>query len=133
VIFKLLRAELSLNAKALLESAMKAPTIIDDKRISIIPLYGVDSDEVDDVKKLLRINEYEMMLSAKRPYYTLMETDRGDVSTNGTWVRFAGGSSIVELALQELTNGKVSPDDEMIFSQILKLLPPQYNLIVRSV
>ncbi|AJY53259.1 hypothetical protein [Halomonas sp. KO116] len=126
-------SRIQVNAKALLDSAMKSPTIIEDKRISIIPLYGVDSNEIAYVKNLIRINELEKMLSAKRPYYTLMEADSRDVSTNGTWVRFSGGSNIVELALQELTNGKVTPEDETIFSQILNLLPPQYNLIVRSV
>lgn len=132
MIFKKLCELLTPCAYSLLRDALLRPSILQSKRISLIPLYGVTKFEIDEVETLLEINNFESQLSSSCPYCTIMSNVDSVATLSRNWLSFPGGVDINELSIQELSAGRITPGDEFLLIQIILKLPVNQRLLIRN-
>ncbi len=133
MIFQKLCELLTPSAYALIRDALLRPSILQSKRISLIPLYGVTKLEIQEVERLLEIYKLEIQLSSSCPYCTIM-TNVDAVATLGfNWLSFPGGVEVTELSIQELSAGRITACDEFLLIQILLKLPVNQRLLIRNI
>lgn len=132
MIYQTLSEQLTESATELLQEALLHPSVLDTKRLSLVPLYGVTPQEICDIRVLLDIKALEFQLSPQCPFYTIMPADQFYSSLNSHWIAVRGGSRVLALAMQELSAGRIKQNDETLLIQIIEKLPSEFLLIIRN-
>lgn len=132
MIYQTLSEQLSESASELLHEALLRPSVLDTKRLSLVPLYGVTPREICDIRVLLDIKSLEDQLSPQCPFYTIMPADQSYSLLNSHWIAVRGGSCVLALAMQELSAGCIKQNDKTLLVQIIEKLPPEFQLIIRN-
>lgn len=97
-----------------------------------MPLYGVTPQDIISVSQLRDIKFLEEQLSPRFPYYTIMPITEANTALSQSWIAISGGTQVQEMAMQELSAGRIGHHDEMLLMQIIEKMPADQCLLIRN-